>query len=88
MPKRIHLSPLHVKAVSASLPQYKDLTGGRMIPCHYCRRCTIKKFDDLTGHFEAICPRCRQIGIYNAQDYRLAGRFTRGRISPRSFRPT
>ena len=86
MPKRIHLDPLHVRAVSASLPKYKDLTGKRMIPCHFCRRCTIAKFDDLKGHFEAVCHRCRQSGIYDAADYRRAGAFSRPRLSPRTYR--
>lgn len=73
MPRRIKLDQEYLNRVKkeqeAVAGQIKTLTLKR-VPCIFCGGRTIDKYDDLTGHFTAFCPKCGQVGIYNAADYR------------------
>ena len=75
MPKRIHLNPDYVEAVKLRLRRdiREELLEGlekKKVPCHFCTFKTINKYSDLHGHFEAFCPKCGQIAVYDATDYR------------------
>ena len=74
MPKRIVLDSAYLArikkeddAIVASLSALER----KKIPCKYCNCRTIDKYEDLkNGHFSAFCPRCGQVGTYEAADYR------------------
>lgn len=73
MPRRIHLDQAYLEKVKKKQQETVDRLDGlspKQIPCVYCGGRTIDKFDDLSGHFTAFCPKCGQVGIYNAADYR------------------
>lgn len=73
MPRRIHLDQEYLDRVKKKQKELADhLTDAppKQIPCVFCGGRTIDKFDDLIGHFTAFCPKCGQVGIYNAADYR------------------
>lgn len=73
MPRRIKLDPAYLARVKKEqlniAGEVKHLQH-KQIPCIYCGGRTIDKFDDLTGHFTAFCPKCGQVGIYDAANYR------------------
>ena len=74
MPKRIKLDTEYIARIRKETQPLDDQVKGlevKKIPCPFCSFRTINKFPDLKeGHFSAVCPRCGQVAIYNAADYR------------------
>ena len=73
MPRRIILDSAFLaraKKEDNALNEKLKHMSQKKIPCKYCKCLTITKYDDLTGHFVAFCPRCGQVGTYQAADYR------------------
>lgn len=73
LPKRITLDRAYiarVKKENAHMEAKVAPMERKKIPCKYCNCRTIDKYEDLTGHFTAFCPRCGQVATYDAADYR------------------
>lgn len=73
MPKRIVLDRAYIARVKKEEVIIEGIVASmerKKIPCKYCNCRTIDKFEDLTGHFSAFCPRCGQVAVYDAADYR------------------
>lgn len=73
MPRKIILDKAYIariKKEEAGMEAVVAPMERKKIPCKYCTCRTIDKYEDLTRHFSAFCPRCSQVAIYNAADYR------------------
>jgi uncharacterized paraquat-inducible protein A len=73
MPRRIVLDSAFLSRVKKEDAAYVSTLNTmtlKKIPCKYCKCLTITKYEDLTGHFIAFCPRCGQTATYKAEDYR------------------
>ena len=73
MPKRIKLDDAYIARVKKEnetlVAEVADMVQ-KKVPCKFCTLRTIDKFEDLQGHFSAVCHRCGQVAVYNAADYR------------------
>lgn len=68
MPRRIVLDSAFLSRVKKEDAAYVSTLNTmtlKKIPCKYCKCLTITKYEDLTGHFIAFCPRCGQTATYN-----------------------
>lgn len=76
MPRRIVLDSAFLSRVKKEDAAYVSTLNTmtlKKIPCKYCKCLTITKYEDLTGHFIAFCPRCGQTATYTCPTKEING---------------